>query len=226
MKLKTLGDLKSRPWYRLLQVFYTIAFVLAIVLTIGITIAESITEGSRKEAEHTMVNCNNGNKYLLKDILNNVNTYSDYINIYEIKATCIRGLGADLYDYPITTHAKPKANSLLYPSLRSTITTPTEYVTEPTQTKNSEIDKMPQNYMIEWSYHSWALIVLLGFLILLAVIIVFEFIKRCFYYIILGKIFPPKGHLKEFDDELVCPTCNNAISQDDKFCEKCGKKTR
>lgn len=212
MQKNTIKHLNTKIWYRLLKVFYIGIFLLS---TIGIA-TNVYFESNRINEEETIIQCANGqnyNAYEYELLINKVDvktnneayifcnesTIQNYLNDNAIdvskRENIVNGLNAgDLsesdvlssikktygykYSHPLKRGLKPLEvilNNLTYNSLG-------ENIINHNPENKIKIELRPHNSMLK----TFCLI----FIYCIVNLLIFEGIRRVFYYIILGKIAP------------------------------------
>lgn len=170
--MKTISELNSRWWYRLIKVL----FLLLLVLIFLFSFAVVYTTYHVRNVSDYLVTCDYGNKKTF-------DAYKDAgIQILSFNLDGPATVGS-LNDYEREAIQKAcgitssEAVQMLRNSLSGNSGIPSLFVIQPTTvTEGSTLS-----------------VVLFSALSLLIILITFEFIRRMFYYIVLGKIRPPKA---------------------------------
>lgn len=167
--MKTITELNSKMWYRLLKVIYLIIMFLFIVYAVVI----AFSEVGSYQTDYTVV-CNYGNKSTFlaaKDKEIYISTYYDYSNSL---AQLPDNTKVDLRE------ACEISEEELFAQMDS-IVNGTDGGGKLFDLKETKVNVSTYFSSIMWSI-----------LAIVIILLFFEIIRRAFYYIILGKIRPPK----------------------------------
>lgn len=158
-----LKNLNTKSWYRLLKVFYV--FSAFLILIIGLLlIYNEHTPSAHYAKNNSYILCNDNRKFSLTE--NNINLYQNSITSLEdvaIKKLCLP---------PVPDDYMPVYNYYTNEIFNPLPTIPTE-----------------PNYILIGSYMtngSWWVVIMYSVLFLIILFLIFELIKRIFYYIFLG----------------------------------------
>ena len=168
---KTISHLNSKIWYRILKVLYILSFLVVLLITIVIIYSVNFPAQQVVDNDETTILCNYGNKKQFLASENNV-----YFSYSE--------LSSDNY---LTDYHKTELKKLCQISK-----------TELDQKLNAILSKTDDNTKLfdinPVIKNEGGIIAFLGYSILgiLILIIIFEIIKRIFYYILLGSLNPKK----------------------------------
>lgn len=159
---KTIAKLNEKIWYRLLKVIY----ILALLFVIIFFVADAFESKPKKvfDGYNTTINCEGGTAYKAGEN-----------DIFFISAT----------DSGKQNQLKELCMSGKFPDMNFEIFKKT----------SERLDGNPINYTIDYAYKdvgSWGIVIGNALSGIFVMIIVFEIIRRIFYYIVLGKIFPKK----------------------------------
>lgn len=169
---KTISYLNSKMWYRFVKVSYAISFLVILSFSILLIVDEN---KPRKilDNDTTEIACKYGNK----------------------KTFTAKIIGVTVYDYPEFKFASWDNDKILkFCNAENEKIEVTNFATDQkvqTDLKNfigAGYDIKP-SYKNEGSYSSMIFYILLSFI---GTLLFFEIIRRTFYYIVLGKIFPKK----------------------------------
>jgi hypothetical protein len=174
--MKTISELNERAWYRFIKVFYMLLLILFISLSLLIFNLSSPPKYLSKEA-------------LFKDL-------EAIVRVYQEPEPNILLMPFDVYEY-FTGHYIEKIvdkTSIEKLGKYAKLLCPRDYE----KYSNYEIgkrinDKYFTNIPYKNELYGYMVKVLLLFIKTIAVwLIIFEIIRRAFYYIVLGSLFPPK----------------------------------
>jgi len=169
MENKTISYLNSKMWYRFIKVIYLLILFLSLV---GYSVAIFVYYGPRYDNDKSYIKCANGKNFILSQ--NEINLHSDFMwdsDIEKAKSLCFDGtvnFTTDKYGQTRLGHTSKTDNSGKY-----------------------ELVNIYTN-------RNW--IATIGFILLSIIgnLLVFEAIRRAFYYIALGTIRPKNNfHGKE-----------------------------
>ncbi len=201
---KTVASLNSKMWYRLLKVIFILTFLVFLIFFNGIIISEWT---ATVDKDKTIISCLNDKKFSLKDTDVDISVkyikggfdYKGFFEGYndnEIKKILEECYGTDVRDldvyalqrtYEITGTKDDKKN---YDE---------NYL-------NSEIKKIEASYSfaksnyLDYSIHLFSIdgkynyYKNIGYLIIgnISIFVVFELLRRIFYYVVLGSLKPKK----------------------------------
>jgi hypothetical protein len=185
--MTTTKELNNRWWYRLVKVVYILALVFSAAI-VCLLIFSSITP--QFDSANSYVICGNyQNHVTMKDA--GVTLYDEYIspdNDTILKYICAntKDLGTAAQEaYPNSTAYQNASPVSLGQSIQLTYP---QY----NQTLNQMMGFVPDNYTFVPVYtpRNWPLLILYLFIGILCVVLVFEIIRRIFYYIVLGRLRP------------------------------------
>ena len=211
---KTIEWLNTKTWYRLIKVFFYLLILISIVIFNAIIFSGEI---KKLDENKTIISCNNWDKtsLLLRDV--NIiidNSYFkenifDYVSFYkennensieEILKTCFPSFGNEsfalinknIYDFQKSVEIKYK----YWPSNLEVLTYEYEDYMEKSKNLYGNLKTKYLDFSIhlfditpKFSYNNFFRSFFIGNLI---IFIIFEFIRRCFYYIVFGSIRPKK----------------------------------
>ncbi len=159
--MKNIQWLNEKWWYRLIKVIYIILFSCVLIIS---TVGLFIESNPKIDNDKSFIQCANGKKFILSQ--NDLRLYSEFMystDKEKAETLCFDG----------STELKKSGERGIYipVSERSEMSGKYELIT-----KNTE--------------RNWPL--LIGIILVVWVIIyfVFELLRRIFYYILLGKLFP------------------------------------
>lgn len=204
---KTISGLNSKWWYRLIKVIFISLFILSLVIANGVNIYQGI---GRIDENKTLIYCNGGDKRILT--IKRAGTYfdnSDFIGGFDYKKFYegyyseykIKGIIEACYDTQVDDifwiqrlheirgfKSDPKQFDEQY-ALEQYKAMTSGYKSD-TQ-KASYLDYSIHLFDIKpvYSYMQFILYILLSNIL---VFVIFEIIRRIFYYIFLGSIKPKK----------------------------------
>lgn len=215
MEEKTLKYLNQKAWYRLLKVIYVLSFL--IIFFIGVVGIYSINEGFKVIDENkTQIVCLLGNKktYKLRDLnisfyvsdFKNNFEYKDYFkqteysytkqaNIAEIMKACSTKEIEYTPDKIYTIQKITEINHMTHLSDEEKLKLASDYYDKiNNEVFDSEkikfLDFSQEIFRVE-THFTYQPVSLYYLLFLLSFVVVFELIRRVFYYVVLGT-FKPK----------------------------------
>ncbi|MFA4833785.1 MAG: hypothetical protein WC619_02975 [Patescibacteria group bacterium] len=185
---KTISYLNSKIWYRLVKVAYIFSFLAACALTVFILFSFCYKTSEVIDNPNTKIICQTGNKkqFLIKDVFSNNDiptTIPDYYVATDkfskkISNFCITPLDPEKKSY---TLEELQASSL------------EELQAVGAKPKDGFI---PYPYRIEKKYievkEGATISVIYSLIGLIIMALIFETLKRVFYYVVLGTIKPKK----------------------------------
>lgn len=217
MESKTISYLNSKAWYRLLKVIYTLAFIIALI---GFNLALYFTNGIvTVDQNKTQIQCNAGNKNiftpksielnLVKNDFNNdkfdyeyfFRNYNDYAIKQILKECSTTQSAKDLLNLDsmdvfriqrIYEIAGIKGSEKEYD--KDYLNNETQKITNGYKTSNEKADYLDFGVKLfeikpVFSYNDFIQYFLIGNI---TILLIFELIKRVFYYIVIGTIKPTK----------------------------------
>jgi hypothetical protein len=165
--MKTISEINARWWYRLIKVIYIVIFICCLILPIFIIVTSYEPHFDNNKS---YIECADGKNFFLRQ--NDILLQSDNISLYDQAAQHL------CFDGVITY--QPNEATTGWASLFG----PTPHVVS--TTKNSGKYKLVSKY----TKRNWLATIGFSLLSIIVTVIVFELIKRIFYYIILGRILP------------------------------------
>jgi len=192
MENKTISYLNSKMWYRSLKVIFILSFILAIIFSL---IGVYFEYKPEFDNEKSYVVCKDGRTVSLED--NNIYLYSSYVGSDDdltIKQRCGHSLTLEelkngvsddmIIERLLANRSKgfDVDNAIKSGYSKEEIK---EYLIK-------NIDQTEYKLVSIYTPIHWVAVVGYSFLIILSMIVLFEIIKRIFYYIVLGTIRPKK----------------------------------
>lgn len=166
--MKSIKWLNEHWWYRLIKVMYIIFLTLIIVIPPFVIINEY---KPKFDNDSSYIKCANGKEFILSK--NNIYLYNDYMWSHDKdKATSLCFDGSIEY----TNYGTGIWKDLTVPKITST-------------TENSGKYQLISIY----KNRDWTRTLGFSLVSTVVIIILFELIRRIFYYVILGSIRPPKS---------------------------------
>ncbi len=164
--MKTISELNSKIWYRILKVAYVLFFIPLFICAI---ISGYLINLPKFDSEKSYIKCGDGRQLGLEE--NGIHLYSPYVYSWEgkeIKKLCLSG--------------KYKNN------------TTGEILTAQTYVDKFGIDSINDNFIVVPVHTkvNWFFVIGLSLLSIIATRLLWELIKRIFYYIVLGNFRPKK----------------------------------
>ncbi len=164
MEIKTLEYMNSKAWFRSLKVIYFLSLISTILLILLFPILISAERPTKKfDLEKSYVLCNDGRK--LNPILENIIIDDNGENVAD-RDKNKAGLICNDYDSRSKVEQIPYTDKFIAP--------PNSF-------------KFVPAYKIE---PSWSKFIFTYTIVILVILIIFEIIKRLFYYIVIGKFKP------------------------------------
>jgi hypothetical protein len=168
--MKTISELNSKIWYRFLKVIFVLAFIVVSLITVFIV----YDSNKSKWVNDYIVTCNFGDKTTFAAW----NEKSILLTDYDL-----RNYISDIPDYK--KEAIQKACGITQQDLNNLF----DSITQGIDKEQKLFDVKKANVEIGNILKA----ILFSLLSLVPVIIIFEIIKRAFYYIVLGSLRPPKN---------------------------------
>lgn len=187
--IKTINELNSRVWYRVLKVLYIFSFIAIVAITLFLVFVEHKTPIEEIDHSNTKIICNLGNKntFNKNQVFEGLDQFfkeEQYYKIDRLKSVIQNKCEITqeiLNKFELTRgETKDGRTPVLWSDGESSF--------------NATINGLT-GYEIEEKYkYTGGLDAVIGYSILslLVLIIIFEAIRRIFYYIILGKLMPRK----------------------------------
>lgn len=168
--MKTIADLNSKWWYRLVKVVYVF---LLFSWTIGTAVGVYFLFEPEFDNENSYIACESGKNYRLSE--NGIFLYSEYMGYYDDKlakelCTSTETMTAEEYE---EKYGEPPKTFLSLDLEKYRLT---EYKLISVYTER------------DWIATIWYMF--LGFL---GWLLFFELVRRIFYYVVLGKLIPKKN---------------------------------
>jgi hypothetical protein len=163
--METISQLNSKIWYRLLKVMYVVMFLLIIISSVWI----AFEENKPYQSDEYLISCNEGNRknFMARD--------------EGILFLPSLGENKEISFIPSYTDSEIKSECEIYPSFG--------YVPVAERTYSPPPYSVSYAPLSHGSYLEAFGIAALAFVV---VLFVFEFIRRAFYYIVLGKVYPQR----------------------------------
>ena len=161
--MKTTGELNNKWWYRLIKVAYIGCFLFALVAPV---VGIFASYGPEYDNTKSYIKCANGKEFILSE--NGITLYSDFM--WTTDEERARGLCFD---------GETDVTKDVYGQLRLRVLS---------TTANSGKYELISNY----TSRNWTATVGFSLLSIFIAALVFELVRRIFYYIFLGSLKPKK----------------------------------
>ena len=166
--METIKDLNSKWWYRLLKVVYVGLFVIALIGGYELIVDSYNTEVDNKAS---FIKCENGQKFYLEEN-----------NFYISWSNELRGAGDVIARSMSLCAGIPVENFNIL-----------NFVEDRDSNQMGNVRSLKKNYeLVVVDKVLWGDFLITIFLIILFIPLIFELIRRSFYYVILGSLRPKK----------------------------------
>jgi len=187
--MKSIKELNQKAWYRLLKVIYLSFFLGIFIFSNWANIGISSQKVDQKDS---IIDCKLNNKKILISNIENIEVKSyfydsEYLSDNDIEKILIYCYGIDYTGYINDKNIEgTEKDTLIDSSSNSRIDSLSLRLAK----KLTDFEKR-DSFTIEYA-HSYNDLVIYFLVINLSIILLFEAIKRIFYYVVLGKIRPDK----------------------------------
>ena len=167
MKNNTIAYLNTKIWHRLLKVIYILIFISVSVYAVMLSI-EEYSPHEALDYSKSLIICDNGETY----------TFSEARNVDD-----------DIAMEKLCLSPAEKTRREVFLDYQAFLEREKMGIPHP------EYEEIPLNYKIQKVYKTiggWYLVFGYSILWILIIYVALEITKRAFYYIVLGKINPPK----------------------------------
>jgi len=182
--METISELNTKWWYRLLKVVFVASLLISLLIAV---VTPYFFYPKKVDLTQSVIRCDNG-KVLDMSNYNVSGSYVPYNEASKIKYECLDAdSGLNSEEVEIVEYAK--ANGKTREEAMQALS---QYRTD---RFNSEgVISMGDNYTFTVIYKDieWLKIMFSILISSLTAIFIFELVRRCFYYIVLGSIRPKK----------------------------------
>jgi hypothetical protein len=190
VNMKTVKELNEKWWYRLLKV--VVGFLLSLTV-IGICTAIFFEFEPQFSNEESYIKCENGKEFILSK--NGITLFSDYMYSYDTQKARELCRNAPIQmtreEYKLKFGEEPVIEE------RTAEDTTSRKGLSLAEIKGEKINfekyRIPQFTLVSvYTDRNWYAIITFSLLTLLGTLLFLEVSRRIFYYIVLGKLKPPK----------------------------------
>jgi hypothetical protein len=177
--MKTIADLNSKWWYRLVKVVYVFLLLLLIA---GTLVGIYFIFEPKFDNENSYITCENGESYKLSD--NGIYTYSGYLDSTDkgkVQKLCATPIKMTTEEYE-----KKYGQGLTREQLE-------EMGAEPKALDLEKYRLAKYDLVSVYTERNWYGTIGFVLLSLFGWVLFFEIVRRIFYYIVLGSLIPRKN---------------------------------
>ncbi|MBP9717202.1 MAG: hypothetical protein KBD44_00625 [Candidatus Pacebacteria bacterium] len=192
--MKTISELNTKWWYRLLKVAYLLSYIAFALALVGVAFDAEEPYLIADEDKSTLV-CRSGNKktFSYKELQPEISIYdlkAKSVNTQSLASLCdIDGPFGEKYKIDGTPTISRNEVKSLYTRIEESVDSEAERIQWATNVQsNVEFN------LAEKTVGSWWGVIKFSLLLLTILTITYEFIRRIFYYIVLGTVRPKKNH--------------------------------